>query len=136
MLSVCVEKLETIIFKWTYSVFTGAGVWHLFLIPHSYIHEVPMKLPQEIILDPRKYPQEKIWTQEMPTKKRFRPTKYPREKILDPRNTHEARWHDGTRPTRPTMAWVPQNLAHSSTIYLMSKYLYNFDCLQKKTSFQ
>ena len=61
-------------------------------------------------LGPTKYPQ----------KKSFRPTKYPWEKPLDPRNTHEknygptkARWHDGTKPTRPTMAREPQNLARS-----------------------
>ena len=45
--------------------------------------------------------------------------------IWDPRNTHEkkfgaheiptkARWHDATKPTRPTIARDPPNLAHSS----------------------
>ena len=59
------------------------------------------------------------------------PTKYTREKISEPRNTHEtkcgtheiptrknygltkAQWHDGTRPTIPTMVRDPRNLAHS-----------------------
>ena len=107
-------------FKQTYFVFIGTGVWHLFLIPHLYILQVPTKHTREKILDPRKYPQEKTWTHEIPTKKSFRPTKYPWEKPLDPRNTHEknygptkARWHDGTKPTRPTMAREPQNLARS-----------------------
>ena len=58
MLSMCFEKLETIIFKETYSVFIEAGVRHLFLIPHSYIHDVPTKLPRENILDPQRYPGE------------------------------------------------------------------------------
>ena len=46
--------------------------------------------------------------------------KYPREKTLDSRNTHEksygptkARWHDATKPTRPTVAGDPRNLPHS-----------------------
>ena len=51
------------------------------------------------------------------------------EKILDSRNTHEkkfgtheiptkARWHDGTRPTRPTMVRDLRNLAHSQTTHI------------------
>ena len=46
------------------------------------------------------------------------------EKKLDPGNTHEkkfqshekptkAQWHDGTRPTRPTMTRNPLNLVYS-----------------------
>ena len=72
------------------------------------------------ILNPQGYPREK-----------FGPTKYTREKISEPRNTHEkkcgtheiptrknygltkAQWHDGTRPTIPTMVRDPRNLAHS-----------------------
>ena len=38
---------------------------------------------------PMKYPGEKIWTREIPTRKFFKPTKYPRKKILDLRNIHE-----------------------------------------------
>ena len=49
-----------------------------------------------------KYTHEKIfWTHEIPTRKSFEPTKYPRR-------------HHGTRPTRPTMARDPRNLAHSN----------------------
>ena len=80
---------------------------------------------------PRSTHEKKLWTHEIPTRKNLGPTKYPREKIWDPRdkmwdprNTHEkkfgtyeiptkARWHNGTRPTRPTMARKPRNLAHS-----------------------
>ena len=47
----------------------------------------------------------------LPTSKDLEPTKYPREKIGDPWTTHEDTM--GTRPTRPTMARDPLNLAHS-----------------------
>ena len=64
--------------------------------------------------------EKKFGTYEIPTRKNLGPMKYPREKILDPRNPYEkifgptkARWHDGTRPTRLTMARDPRNLAHS-----------------------
>ena len=72
---------------------------------------------------PTKYPREKLWTHKVPTRKKFGPTNT-HEKILDPRNTHEkkfwaqeittsARWHDGIRPTRPTITRDSQNLTHS-----------------------
>ena len=64
--------------------------------------------------------EKKFWTHENTHKKKLGPTKYPQKKVSDPRNTHEknygptkARWHDGTKPTRPTMAREPQNLARS-----------------------
>ena len=67
------------------------------------------KHAREKILHPQKYPREKIWTHEISTRKNF-----------GPRNTHEksygptkARWHDATKPTRPTMAGDPRNLPHS-----------------------
>ena len=80
------------------------------------IHEIPTK---------------KSGTHEIPARKNLGPTKYRREKVWDPRqkisgtrNTHKkifstnemptrAQWHDSTRPTRPTMAHDPRNLAHS-----------------------
>ena len=46
-----------------------------------------------------KYPRKKIWIHEIPKKKNCGPTK--------------ARWHNGTKPTRPTMVRDPRNLAHS-----------------------
>ena len=68
-----------------------------------------------------KYLREKIWTHEIPTKKSFRPTKYPREKIwiheIPKKKNYgptKARWHNGTKPTRLTMARDPRNLAHST----------------------
>ena len=89
----------------------------------------PTKYPWEKYLKPRKTRQ-KFWSDEIPTKKNFGLTKYPRETILDLRNTHEkkiwtlkippkARWHDGTRPTGPTMAGNAQNLVQSN----LRKYL-------------
>ena len=58
-----------------------------------------MKYPREKLLDPRNTHEKKIETHEIPTKKILGPTK--------------GRWHGGTRPTRPTMARDPRNLAHS-----------------------
>ena len=58
-------------------------------------HEIPTRK----ILDLRNTRKKKIYTQEIPTRKNFGPTK--------------ARWYDGTRPMRPTMASGPRNLAHS-----------------------
>ena len=92
-------------------------------------------------LNPRRYPREKVWTHEIPTRKNFRPTKYPWEKMWDPRNTHEkkfsthkiptrknygltkAQWHDSTRPARPTMARDPRSLAHSALSNILRKYI-------------
>ena len=76
------------------------------------------------------------------TRENFVPTKYPRQKTLDSRNTHKkkfvtpqnthekkfgtheiptkARWHNGTRPTRRTMAHRPRNLAHSNDSFTHS----------------
>ena len=74
------------------------------------------------ILDSRNTYEKKFETHEIPTRKSLRFRKYPRENNWDPRNnqekiteTHEiptgkifgpmkARWHGGTRPTRPTLA--------------------------------
>ena len=81
----------------------------------------------------------KFRAHEIPTRKKFEPTKYSQEKIWDTRNAYEKifwtreiptrkysgptrkyfgptkylRRHDSTRPTRPTMACDPRNLAHS-----------------------
>ena len=68
--------------------------------------------------------EKKFWIHEILRRKNLGPTKYQQENILDRRNTHErkfgtheipkkARWHDGTRPTRPTIARKPRNLARS-----------------------
>ena len=52
--------------------------------------------------------------------KKAGPIMYPREDNLDPRKTYEknvgptkARWHNGTRLTKPAKAGDPQNLTHS-----------------------
>ena len=77
-------------------------------------------------------------TYENSTRKHFEPTKVPTRKKLDPRDTHDKKfgthekklwthkilttknyglakswWHNGTRPTRPTMARDPQKFAYS-----------------------
>ena len=115
----CVEKLETIVLL--ILLFLSGQKYGIYFSFLTYIFSRYLRnIHEKKILDPRKYPREKTWTHEIPTKKSFKPTKYPREKTLDPRNTHEkyyettkARWHDGTKPTRPTMAREPQNLARS-----------------------
>ena len=77
------------------------------------------KLPTRENFGPTKHPLEK----------NLGPTKYPREKIWDPRNIHEkkfwtheiptkARWHNGIRPTRRTMAPDPRTLARSWLLYI------------------
>ena len=115
--------------------------WSLLKVIKSWTHEMPTRKN----LRPTKYPREKVWdlgnthekkigTHEIPTKKSLRSTKYPRKKVWDARNTHEkifwthkiptgkifgptkARWHSGTRPTRPTMARDPRNLARSGQL--------------------
>ena len=54
-----------------------------------------------------------------PTRKNFRPTKHlethetPRDNFRPTR----ARWHDGTKPMRPTIARDPRNLAHSILLW-------------------
>ena len=47
-----------------------------------------------------KYPQEKIWTRKIPTRKNFGHTESPPEKMLDPRNTHEKKSWTHEIPTR------------------------------------
>ena len=77
----------------------------------------------------RNFHEKKFWTHENAHEKKFGPKKYPQQKASDPRNTHEkklwtheistrknygptkARWHDGTRPKRPSMTTDPRNLA-------------------------
>ena len=88
------------------------------------IHEMPLREnfgptnTHQKTLDPRNTHERKFQSHKIPTTKNFGSTKYPREKILDPRNTHEkkfwtheiptkARCHDGTKPTRPTIAHDP-----------------------------
>ena len=91
--------------------------------------------PQQKKIGPTKYSREK----------KIGPTEYPREKLLDPRNTHEekleptkyprkkfwtheipteARWHDGTKPTRPTIPRDPRNLAHCFLKTLQTLYFF------------
>ena len=109
----CVEKLENNVLKcnlFHISVFIGDGMRHSF--PFFFflcIHNLRTK-----------YPRKKIRTHWILSKKKVRPIIYPREDNLDPRKTYEknvgptkARWHNGTRPTKPAKAWDPQNLAHS-----------------------
>ena len=101
----------------------------------------PTKYPRQKILDPRNTHEKKFRTNEIPTRKNLGTTKYPREKILDPPNTHEKKFEtheiptrkyfgptkyprrqdgtDGSRPTRPTMACDPRNLAHSTSSRLL-----------------
>ena len=93
-------------------------------------HKIPMREnlrptnTHEKILDPPNTHENKFQTLETPTRKNFGHTKYPQENILDPRYTHEkkfwtqeiptkGRWHDSTKPTRPTIARDPRNLANS-----------------------
>ena len=68
--------------------------------------------------------------------------KIPTRKIEDPQNTHgkklmthklpmKARWYDVTRPTRPTMARDPLNLAKS----YMGKYVRNITEKQYSISY-
>ena len=73
------------------------------------------KYPQEKILDPQKIHEKKIWIHETSRVKILGPRNSLRDKTLNPRNTHtrknfgptKAPWHDGMRPTRPTMARDP-----------------------------
>ena len=73
------------------------------------------------ILYPRNTPKENVCTYDVPTKKSFGPTKCLRKKFW----THEIltrktfapisypQMHNISRPTRPTIARDPRNLAHS-----------------------
>ena len=104
------------------------------------------------MLNPQNSHEKKLGTHEIPTRKKLRPTKYPLKKLgshklpttktEDPRNTHEkklmihelptkARWHDGTRPTRHTMAHNPLKVAHS----YMGKYVGNVTRKQNSISY-
>ena len=47
------------------------------------------EIPTKKMLDLRNTHMKKFGTQEIPTRKRFRPTKYPQQKILDPRHSHD-----------------------------------------------
>ena len=76
----------------------------------------PTKYPQEKIWDPRNTHKKIFWTVEIPTRKNFGSMKYPREKNSYP---WKAQWQGGTRPTRPTIAREPQNLAHPIIHYLI-----------------
>ena len=89
----------------------------------------PTKYPREKISEPQNTHERKFQSHKIPTTKNFGSTKYPREKILDPRNTHEkkfwtheiptkARCHDGTKPTRPTIARDPWNLHTPRKLFL------------------
>ena len=84
----------------TYSAFTRAGVWHLFiLIPALYIHEVTTKHSREKIVHPRNTHEKKFWTHKNTHEKKFGTTKHPREKTLDPQNTHEKKFGPTKYPT-------------------------------------
>ena len=74
----------------------------------------PMKILTRKNLDPRNTNEKKFQTHEIPTRKNYGPTK--------------ARWHDSMRPTRPTMARDPRNLAHSINDILNFINLFDFFC--------
>ena len=59
------------------------------------------------IFESRNQLQEKKWTHDILTRKNFGHTKYP----FGPRKYPLS--HDGTKPTRPTIARDPRNLAHT-----------------------
>ena len=61
-------------------------------------------------LEATKYPQEMFWIHEIPTRNKFWTHEIPTRKNFGPT---EKQWCDDTRPTRPTMAQYPRNLAHS-----------------------
>ena len=71
---------------------------------------------------PTKYPREKnsdswIFTRKLRTYKKVTtknsgPLKYPWWKFWDHEIPTNVRWHDDTKPTRPTIARDPRNLAH------------------------
>ena len=79
------------------------------------------KIPTRKKFDPWNSHEKKFWTHEIPTRKNFGPSK--------------TRWRDGARPTRPTMARGPRNLAHS-IIYMIwlvrITYTYKYTCILKK----
>lgn len=57
------------------------------------------------------YPQEKISDPQNTHKANLSP-QYPQKKILDPQTIQKDKWHDGTKPIRPTIAHNPQNFVH------------------------
>ena len=52
------------------------------------------------MLDLRNTHRKKFVTQEIPTRKRFRPTKYPQQKSLDPRHSHNKKFWTHKIPAR------------------------------------
>ena len=74
----------------------------------------PTKYRREKIGDPRNTHEKKLGTHQLPKGKKCGTHELPTRKTF---GTHElptrVRWHDSTRPTRPTMARDPPNLAHS-----------------------
>ena len=57
------------------------------------------------------YPQEKISDPQNTHKANLGP-QYPQETILDSQTIQKDKWHNGTKPIRPTMAHSPQNVVH------------------------
>ena len=135
--SVCVEKLEAIIFLvnllciyWGRST---AFISHFSLIYSRGTYETstrknfgPTKIPMRKNLDLRSTDEEKIWTHKILTKKNFKPTrknlgptKYPREKTLDPRYTQEEK--------------LRNNFVHTihTTIYFLSVSCYIINVNQR-----
>ena len=55
----------------------------------------------------------KLWSNEIPMRKNLGPTKSHDKILWTHEISTETRWHDSTRPTRPTMARDPRDLAHS-----------------------
>ena len=104
-------------------------------------------------VEPAKYPWEKIGDSWSTHEKKFETLEIPTEKTRVPQTTHDkklrtheipskkklvihelptkARWHDGTRPTRHTMAHDPLKVAHS----YMGKYVGNVMRKQNSISY-
>ena len=85
----------------------------------------PTKYLQEKIVDPRNTHEKNLYTHEIFRRNNLGRTRYPRKEILDSRNSHEkkistheiptkARWHNGTRLTRPAVTRDPRNLTHTN----------------------
>ena len=105
-------------------------VWDVFLFSATLSHvatnwkSLNHKISHAKKMDPWDNHNKKFWTHEIPTGKISLSKKYSPENVLKSQNvrdkkfrTHEIPkktwWHDSTRPTRPTMAHDPSNLAHS-----------------------
>ena len=121
------------------------------LYPRNYPQEKywTYEIPTRKNFGPTKYPRENIWTHKTTTRKNMDPRNTHGKNFLNPRNTHEkkfqthetptrkifgptkARWYDGTRPTRPTIARDRRNLAHSISFRKYKRklviYLFNDD---------